>query len=105
MALGQLSGELSAGLFCLFFLFLKTPFPQKMPFLTIPRGIAEVLRLSAPLNLSRVVLCLFQAAEAALLPLLLIRSGMTDSDALALYGVLSGMVLPLLLFRLFLPPL
>ena len=69
-----------------------------MPFLTIPRGIAEVLRLSAPLNLSRVVLCLFQAAEAALLPLLLIRSGMTDSDALALYGVLSGMVLPLLLF-------
>ena len=98
MALGQLSGELSAGLFCLFFLFLKTPLPQKMPFLTIPRGIAEVLRLSAPLNLSRVVLCLFQAAEAALLPLLLIRSGMTDSDALALYGVLSGMVLPLLLF-------
>ncbi len=98
MALGQLSGELSAGLFCLFFLFLKTPFPQKMPFLTIPRDIAEVLRLSAPLNISRVVLCLFQAAEAALLPLLLIRSGMADSDALALYGVLNGMVLPLLLF-------
>ena len=98
MALGQLSGELSAGLFCLFFLFLKTPFPQKMPFLTIPRDIAEVLRLSAPLNISRVVLCLFQAAEAALFPLLLIRSGMADSDALALYGVLNGMVLPLLLF-------
>ena len=98
MALGQLAGELSAGLFCLFFLFLKTPFPQRLPLSAFPRDLLEVLRLSAPLNISRSVLSLFQTAEAALLPLLLVRSGMTSSDALALYGILSGMVLPLLLF-------
>lgn len=98
MALGQLSGELSAGLFCLFFLLLKTPFPQKMSYSALPRDMFEVFRLSAPLNVSRVVLCLFQAVEAALLPVLLIRFGLGASDALTHYGILSGMVLPLLLF-------
>ncbi|MDD6661147.1 MAG: oligosaccharide flippase family protein [Lachnospiraceae bacterium] len=98
MALGHLAGELSAGLFCLLFLVLKTPFPQKMSPSSLSRDLGEVFRLSAPLNGSRVVLCLFQAAEAALLPVLLVRFGMAASDALGLYGILSGMVLPLLLF-------
>ena len=98
MALGQLAGELSSGFFCLLFLLLKTPFPQKMRLSSFPRELGNVFRLSAALNGSRVVLCLFQAAEASLLPVLLVHFGMTDSDALALYGILSGMVLPLLLF-------
>lgn len=98
MALGQLAGELSAGLFCLFFLFLNTPFSRRAPLSGIFGTIFEIFRLSSPLTINRSVLCLFQAAEASLLPLLLTHFGMTASDALALYGILSGMVLPLLLF-------
>ena len=98
MALGQLAGELSASLFCLLFLFLKTPFPQKTAVSFLPDDIREIFWLAAPLNASRIALCLLQAAEASLLPILLMRFGMTNSDALAAYGILSGMVLPLLLF-------
>ena len=44
------------------------------------------------------MLCILQAIEAALLPQQLQRYGLSASDALSCYGILSGMVLPLLLF-------
>jgi len=51
---------------------------------------------SLPITSVRAGGSLINSAIAVLLPVMLIRSGMGESDAFALFGVLSGMVLPLL---------
>ncbi len=51
---------------------------------------------SLPITSVRAGGSLINSAIAVLLPVMLIRSGMGERDALALFGVLSGMVLPLL---------
>ena len=58
----------------------------------------RIFAIAAPLSLCRMMLCILQAIEAALLPQQLQRYGLSASDALSCYGILSGMVLPLLLF-------
>ena len=49
-----------------------------------------------PITSVRASSSLVNSAVAVLLPLMLIRAGMTSSEATALFGVVSGMVLPLL---------
>ncbi len=58
----------------------------------------RILTVSAPLGLNRMLLCVLQAIEAALLPLMLRRAGMTSIEALSVYGTLTGMSLPMILF-------
>ncbi|MDO4523062.1 MAG: oligosaccharide flippase family protein [Eubacteriales bacterium] len=51
-----------------------------------------------PLTLSRVLVNLLQTLEAFLIPIQLQAGGMTSRASLSVYGVLTGMALPLLLF-------
>lgn len=60
--------------------------------------IREFLPLSMPLTANRIFLNLLQSAEAILIPIRLQLHGMTTSTALSLYGVLTGMALPCILF-------
>lgn len=66
------------------------------------RGILQECRkitaVSAPLSANRMLLCVLQGIEAALLPQQLMRSGLGSSAALSMYGTLTGMTMPLLLF-------
>lgn len=59
---------------------------------------AELLRLSAPLTANRVFLNLLQSVEAVSIPLCLTVYGMPMSQALSIYGILTGMALPCILF-------
>lgn len=122
MALGQTAGELAAALFCVCHLF----FGKVSPFSPDPNLPADgssseqetrkhqkahslrpivhrsdlnrILSVSLPLGLNRMLVCVLQGIEAALLPQMLQRSGCDASQALALYGTLTGMALPLILF-------
>lgn len=58
----------------------------------------ELLMISVPLTLNRVLVNVLQSIEALLIPLQLRLSGLTASSALSVYGVLTGMALPLILF-------
>ncbi len=58
----------------------------------------ELLHLSVPLTLQRISLNLLQTAEAAFIPLRLRLCSFSTSEALSIYGVLTGMALPLILF-------
>lgn len=58
----------------------------------------ELLQLSTPLTLQRISLNLLQAAEAAFIPVRLQLYHCTASEALSIYGILTGMALPLILF-------
>ena len=59
---------------------------------------SELIKLSLPLTGNRVLLNVLQSIEAVSIPAALQIYGMTTSDALSTYGVLTGMALPCILF-------
>ena len=65
--------------------------------ITSPRGMLKPLfQASAPITAVRASGSLVNSAVAVLLPVMLIRAGINESEALKLFGVVSGMVLPIL---------
>ena len=58
----------------------------------------RTVSVSLPLGLNRMLICVLQGMEAALLPQMLQRFGCDGTQALAVYGTLTGMAMPLILF-------
>lgn len=71
----------------------QIPFRKEMPELT-----ANILKMAFIININRIIVNLFASVETVMLPQSLEKYGLSSGDALSLYGVLCGMVLPLLLF-------
>lgn len=79
------------------FHFGNHPIHEKTPVRIFPL-IKDLFTLSFPISLNRILLTLLGSIEAVLIPQMLLRSGMTASDSLKIYGIFTGMALPLLLF-------
>ena len=58
----------------------------------------QLLSLATPLSVNRVIINMLQSVEAIFIPNRLMAYGMDNSTALSVYGVLTGMSLPLILF-------
>ena len=58
----------------------------------------EIFGLSFPISLNRILLTLLGSIEVVLIPQMLLRFGLTASDSLQIYGIFTGMALPLILF-------
>ena len=58
----------------------------------------RLLQLAVPLSANRLTLNLLQSVEAIYIPNRLMAYGLNNADALSVYGVLTGMSLPLILF-------
>lgn len=71
------------------------PFPREYH---IGRQLKPLLLLAVPLSVNRIVLNFLQSLEAVWLPKQLCAFGLSNSRALSVYGVLTGMALPLILF-------
>lgn len=69
-----------------------------LPFKNTHGNFHELLTFSFPLTLNRILLTLLGSIEVLLIPKRLMLSGLPNTQALATYGVLSGMTLPLLFF-------
>ncbi|MCI8580876.1 MAG: polysaccharide biosynthesis protein [Dorea sp.] len=100
---GLIAGEIASSMFCLKTITKKTPYCQSLTkrITKLPEYVSyagELLLLSAPLTASRVLLNLLQSIEAVSIPLKLQLHGMTVSQSLSTYGVLTGMALPCVLF-------
>lgn len=105
---GILAGEIGSALFCfLAVIFLKDKYKTEQtglirtPLYYISEGILQLAvnyRLALPITANRMCLHLMQSFEAVLLPMMLVMHGMTEESALAVYGVLAGMTMPLVLF-------
>ncbi len=65
---------------------------------TYRRICVNLLQLAVPLSANRLVLNLLQSIEAIYIPNKLMAYGLNNADALGVYGVLTGMSLPLILF-------
>lgn len=61
-------------------------------------GVPALLFSALPLTASKVLLNLFQSLEAVSIPLALQKYGMSVSDSLGTYGILTGIALPCILF-------
>lgn len=97
---GSLAGEAAASLISLLmvsFHFGNHPVKEKTSVKIFPL-IKDLFTLSFPISLNRILLTLLGSIEAVLIPQMLIRCGMTSSEALKIYGIFTGMALPLLLF-------
>lgn len=62
------------------------------------RDAGQLLSLAVPLSLNRTLINFLQSIEAICIPQYLQRYGYDNAKALSVYGVLTGMALPLILF-------
>ena len=62
------------------------------------RIIRNLLGLSVPLTVNRILLSVFQSTEALLIPIQLRTFGYSNADALSVYGILTGMVFSTIMF-------
>lgn len=97
---GLIAGEVASSFLCMQALWTKKH--RRIPVTytfgnCIQRG-RELLSLSIPLTGNRVLLNLLQSIEAVSIPLRLQMYGLSTKEALSMYGVLTGMALPCILF-------
>ncbi len=63
-----------------------------------PPVIKNLLTLAVPLSLNRIIINFLQSLEAIFIPNRLLSYGYDNATALSVYGILTGMSLPLILF-------
>lgn len=99
VCIGMLLGEFASAFFSSAFLIFKskkvTLLHKKL--LSLTKGVS-LFSMALPISLNRICISLISAAETIQLPLKLTASGLSSSEALSIYGVFSGMALPLILF-------
>lgn len=93
--LGLLAGELASHIYNIKHIFSVVPFRE----IRRSRGsLRRILTLSFPLSGNKLVIALLGSIEAVLIPAMLVRYGYSDGDALAIFGILTGIVLPFIMF-------
>ena len=99
-AAGALAGELASCLFSLILLNMETD-KHRYALHTLEKPgkrAGEILSLAVPLTLNHVMVTILHSTEAILIPGMLLSSGLSSREALSLYGVLTGMAMPMLFF-------
>lgn len=97
ICVGLLAGEFSSALFSCFMLAIKPEEFSIRKSISFRKGIS-ILSLALPISLNRICISFISTIETIQLPKMLVVSGLSTSDALSVYGVFSGMALPLILF-------
>lgn len=95
---GLIAGELCSNIYNL--ISLKRSRVRELGKLTVTkRKIAKaILKQAIPLSGTKLVIALLSSIESVLIPIMLTRYGLSHDDSLALYGVITGIVLPFILF-------
>ncbi len=60
--------------------------------------IRNMMSLSVPLSMNRLLLSILHSVEAVLIPAMLKRYGLSTEEALATFGILTGMSIPFIMF-------
>lgn len=99
VCIGMLIGEFASATFSCIMLAVK-PEGREFSFhgtLSRDKG-RSIVSLAAPISLNRVCISLISTFETIQLPKKLVANGLTSSEALSVYGVFSGMAMPLIMF-------
>lgn len=89
---GLVAGEVASVLYSVSFLRLGKSYGSKL------LGLKQIFFMSTPLCANRVLVNLLQSVEATMIPGQLKHYGYSVSEALSVYGVLTGMSMPMVLF-------
>jgi stage V sporulation protein B len=95
---GHLIGEIGAASFNLLCLGLFPPQGRNMEWAEESSCLMPLMTLALPLMGNRLILNLLTGAEAVWIPNRLQMSGLSDAEAFSVYGILTGMALPFILF-------
>lgn len=98
--IGLVLGEIASSFYC-FITFQKSRMitqPSSASVIRVFNHIRELLALSIPLTANRVLLNILQSIETISIPASLVLFGLTESESLSLYGVLTGMAMPCIFF-------
>lgn len=103
--IGHLIGEIASAFYTFLCMCIcppqpDSPHPHMLRFesSSLISSAAPLMTLALPLMGNRLVLNILASAEAIWIPSRLQMSGLTGSDAFSVYGVLTGMALPFILF-------
>lgn len=100
-AMGLTIGELISFLISVVTYYLDRRKKAKLPQLTTqPYSVImpKILAMVIPLTANRIIINILQSIESVSIPSMLKQYGLTTSQALSIYGVVTGMVLPLIFF-------
>ena len=89
---GMVAGELAAVLFSVSFLRRKKNQGSHLG------AMRQIFFMSLPLSANRVLVNILQSMEAVMIPGQLRQFGYSTSESLSVYGILTGMALPMVLF-------
>ena len=100
---GLLAGEAASALFVLLSFFIlsgstQAALPRISNFAFFQTTAVPLMTLAAPLMANRLVMNVLQSAEAIMIPNKLEQFGLTSSQAVSIYGVLTGMAMPFIMF-------
>lgn len=95
---GLVFGEAGAFLLCITSLLLSKEVPAAPTTFKVHSPAKKLLSYSIPLSMNRLALTLFASFESILIPSRLVLFGYSQSDALSIYGVLTGMALSIVTF-------
>lgn len=101
-SIGLLSGECFSAIFSSIWLFVyahsekNLPIPSQLPF-SIQHS-QQLCMLAWPISLNRLAVSLLSTLETTQLPRQLALYGYSNSQALSIYGIFSGMAFPLIMF-------
>lgn len=88
--------ELAGVVFCLIAICAEKKYTFKLRALFAT--MKNMFSVSYILTLNKIMLTFLQCLEAILIPIVLVKSGESSSDALSIYGILMGMALPVITF-------
>ncbi len=97
---GNLAGEIAASTVSFFFISMHfkdihySCFAPKRPLCLLK----ELFQISVPLTMNKILLTVLGSIEVILIPSRLRMSGLNSAESLSIYGVFTGMALPLILF-------
>ena len=57
-----------------------------------------IIKISTPLTANKLVISMLHSLETILIPVMLKKYGLSSSEALSIYGILTGMAMPFVLF-------
>lgn len=89
---GMVAGEIAAVLFSVSFLRWKKHRGNRL------LAVRQIFCMSLPLSANRVLVNILQSMEAVMIPGQLRQYGYSTSESLSVYGILTGMALPMVLF-------
>ena len=92
---GLVAGEVAAHIFNVIQLLKQLSFAE---ILKSRMKLKNIFFVSLPLSSNKLIIALLGSIESVLIPVMLVKYGMDENSALAVFGILTGVVLPFVMF-------